>query len=98
MLNSAIGKAISKSKYIIFTSLESNPSYKPSTSDLEVKILSPWIYQELNYFNLFNYLQNNINNLYINKILLEDLQIGRSGDTSGLKEISIYDLLKEISK
>lgn len=98
MLNSAIGKAISKSKYIIFTSLKNNPNYKPSTSDLEVKILSPWIYQELNYFNLFNELQKNINNLYINKILLEDLQIQRSGDTSGLKEISINNLLEEIGK
>lgn len=97
MLNSAIGKAILRSKNIIFTSIEKTTNTNLSTSELEAKILSPWIYQELGYFNLFNDLQSNLIEFYGEKATLENIQdkvektliISRTVDISKLKRITI---------
>lgn len=105
MLNSAIGKAILRSKNIIFTSIESNTNTSLSTSELEVKILSPWIYQELGYFNLFYNLQSSLIKLNEQKVGLESIQdkiekklaISRTGDISNLEKITI-EYFKGITK
>lgn len=100
MLNSAIGKAILKSKNIIFTSIENTTNTNLSTSELEVKILSPWIYQELGYFNLFYDIQSTSINLYeqvaagesIQDKVVKKLKISRTVDISNLKKITREDL------
>lgn len=106
MLNSAIGKAILRSKNIIFTSIKNTSNINLSTSKLEVKILSPWIYQELGYFNLFNDLQSNLIKFYEEKVALESIQdkvekkliISRTGDISKLEKITINYLINNLIK
>lgn len=105
MLNSAIGKAILRSKNIIFTSIENTANTNLSTSELEVKILSPWIYQELGYFNLFYDIQSTPINLYeqaaagesIQDKIEKKLKISRTVDISNLKKIT-REYLETFSK
>lgn len=88
MLNSAIGKAILRSKNIIFTSIKNTTNTNLSTSKLEVKILSPWIYQELGYFNLFYNIQSNSKKAGLESIQDKILTISRTGDISKLEKIT----------
>ena len=100
MLNSAIGKAILKSKNIIFTSIENTTNTNLSTSELEVKILSPWIYQELGYFNLFYNIQSTLINSFKLGIgieiaqdkIKEELKISRAVNIFNLKKITREEL------
>ncbi|MGL5278347.1 MAG: toll/interleukin-1 receptor domain-containing protein [Cetobacterium sp.] len=96
ILNSAIGEAINKSDHIIFTSIEKSSEFISENN--EIKILSPWIYQELNYFNLFHYNQRVILENVLgaesarDDIVSKSLKIWRKGDTSKLNRITIEDI------
>lgn len=96
MLNSAIGKAILKSKNIIFTSIENTTNTNLSTSELEVKILSPWIYQELRYFNLFYNIQSTLINLFNLVTGMESIQdkIEKKLELKISREVNISNLTK----
>lgn len=103
ILNSAIGEAINKSDYIIFTSIQKSSEF--ISENKEVKILSPWIYQELNYFNLFHYNQMIILENCLgtesakDKKVAKFLKIWRKGDTSKLERVTIENIKQiEIAK
>lgn len=94
LLNAAIGEAINKSDNIIFMSMN-EPKMKEK-NNLETRILSPWIYQELNYFNLFYYNQHN-HKIYTEGktsryIIKNMLQISRKGDIKNLRRITAESL------
>lgn len=94
ILHSAIGEAINKSENIIFVNGEN--SLDKNSKELEAKILSPWIYQELKYFNLFYYNQRLISESFgiekVNDSNKKPLKISRKGDMSNLIPIGIIFL------
>ncbi|WP_051251842.1 toll/interleukin-1 receptor domain-containing protein [Psychrilyobacter atlanticus] len=98
LLNSALSKAVENSRVSVFITGEN--SINNSGNELETKVKSPWIYQELNIYNLIMRQKPGFGLEVKKTALIENcLQIERDADMSNLEICSSLNaLLSELDR